>query len=515
MKSPEPEIEETEVAREGAPFVKPIRLGVLVALFVAAFVGGGWSLILVLLAVLAIVFVHELGHFVTARRAGMKVTEFFFGFGPRIVSFKRGEVEYGIKAIPAGAYVRIIGMSSVDEIPPEDEPRTYRQQPYRWRVLVASAGVLTHVVMAFVLVWAVLVFSGRVDESGWTIREVVPGSAAASVGAQRGDRLVSLAGVTTDTFETMTRVAEANREQVVDVVLDRRGQRITGRTTLLGKATVWGTIGEDLNVGSTGREVLVVSSRERGALFDAGLRSGDRIEMLNGVAVTDLASFGRGVAASSDGQLDLSVRRQGEESARSIGIDLGREVELSEPKGFFGVGQQPDVHRLGVLEAAPASVAQLGHMSATMFTGMGRVFSGAGLSKMFDRATTAPGDAGPRRAEPAATTLDGHSDRLSSIVGAVGIGSGLFQDGWVSAFGFLAFLNLTLGLVNLVPLLPFDGGHIMVATYEKIREKLRGTSERYFVDANKLVPLAVAVVGLFALFGLVAMYLDVTQPVRV
>ncbi len=98
------------------------------------FAGRGWLLIVGALVVM--IFLHELGHYLTAKWAGMKVTEFFIGFGPKIWSFRRGETEYGIKCIPPGAYVRIIGMSNLDEVPPEDEPRTYRQQSYPQRLLV-------------------------------------------------------------------------------------------------------------------------------------------------------------------------------------------------------------------------------------------------------------------------------------------------------------------------------------------------------------------------------------------
>ncbi|HMC79527.1 MAG TPA: site-2 protease family protein, partial [Acidimicrobiia bacterium] len=88
----------------------------------------------VLVAIIAMIMLHELGHFVMAKRAGMKVTEFFLGFGPRLWSVRKGETEYGVKAIPAGGYVRIIGMSNVDVVDPEDEDRTYRAKPYRHRL---------------------------------------------------------------------------------------------------------------------------------------------------------------------------------------------------------------------------------------------------------------------------------------------------------------------------------------------------------------------------------------------
>ena len=94
---------------------------------------------------------HELGHFATAKWAGMKVTEYFVGFGPRLWSVRRGETEYGVKAIPAGGYVRIPGFTSTEEVAPEDEPRAYRQQPFHQRIIVASAGSAMHFLIAFVL----------------------------------------------------------------------------------------------------------------------------------------------------------------------------------------------------------------------------------------------------------------------------------------------------------------------------------------------------------------------------
>ncbi len=90
----------------------------------------------------------------------MKVTEYFLGFGPRLWSIRRGETEYGIKAIPAGGYVKILGMTNAEEVDPADEPRTYRQQPFHNRLLVAVAGSAMHGVMAFVLFWGLFVFVG-------------------------------------------------------------------------------------------------------------------------------------------------------------------------------------------------------------------------------------------------------------------------------------------------------------------------------------------------------------------
>src|SRR5436309_14834687 len=106
--------------------------------------------ILFFLAILVVVLVHESGHFVFAKAFGIKVEEFVVGFGPRLWSIRRGETEYGVKAIPAGGYVRIAGMNPYEDISPEDYPRTFGAKPARQRALVIVAGPATHFVVAFV-----------------------------------------------------------------------------------------------------------------------------------------------------------------------------------------------------------------------------------------------------------------------------------------------------------------------------------------------------------------------------
>src|SRR5262245_56071902 len=102
--------------RQGSALASVLRLGALLALLVLAGFAWGWSVTVVIVSLMVMIFLHELGHFMTARWTGMKSTEFFLGFGPRLWSVRKGEVEYGVKAIPAGAYVRIIGMSTLDDV---------------------------------------------------------------------------------------------------------------------------------------------------------------------------------------------------------------------------------------------------------------------------------------------------------------------------------------------------------------------------------------------------------------
>ena len=114
--------------------------------------------------ILVSVFLHETGHFVTARLTGMKATQFFIGFGPRLWSFRRGETEYGVRVLPLGAFVRIIGMNNMDDVPPADEARTYRQKSYPRRMLVITAGSLMHLLIAIVLLFTVYSIRGELVE---------------------------------------------------------------------------------------------------------------------------------------------------------------------------------------------------------------------------------------------------------------------------------------------------------------------------------------------------------------
>src|SRR5665213_3615139 len=120
----------------------------------------GWALPLVLFLVIAMVMGHEFGHFITAKRSGMKVTDFFVGFGPVLWSTTIGETRYGVRAILAGGYVKVPGMTWTETIPEDEEKRTYRSASYPRKALFASAGSLVHVIMALILAWAALTSAG-------------------------------------------------------------------------------------------------------------------------------------------------------------------------------------------------------------------------------------------------------------------------------------------------------------------------------------------------------------------
>jgi membrane-associated protease RseP (regulator of RpoE activity) len=195
----------------------------------------GWGYLYLFIVILvAIVMLHELGHFLTAKWAGMKVTEYFVGFGPRLWSVRRGETEYGVKGIPAGGYVRIVGFTSSEEVAEEDEPRAYRQQPFHKRIIVASAGSAMHFLIAFVLA-AILVLGfgqatnnvrfGAVDH--WAGRQ----TPAAAAGLKAGDTIVSIDGKAFATPTSMFDVIHRSVNRPLTLGIERDGRLSHVRVT--------------------------------------------------------------------------------------------------------------------------------------------------------------------------------------------------------------------------------------------------------------------------------------------
>jgi RIP metalloprotease RseP len=340
----------------------------------------------------------------------MKVTEYFIGFGPRIWSTRRGETEYGLKAIPLGAYVKVPGMSNLEEIPPEDEPRTYRAQSYGRRVRMVFAGPGMNLLVALVLFVA---FFATHEE----------------------------------------RVVGASRWPLIDVP------------------------GE-----STPAEI-------------AGLRAGDRIVSLDGVDVSDFDTFRATVRELPGETVPLEIERGGE--LETLTVTLGdRNPGTGEGGiGFLGVSPSVDVDYVGrnVPEAVQRSFTEFGRQVGGTVVGIGRIFSPSGLNRLWETVS------GERPDDP--------TERASSIVGIVREGGRAADTGWVYFIGLLGAVNLALGLFNLLPLLPLDGGHIVIATYERIRSR---PGRVYRVDMAKVMPIFV--VPLIILFTVVlgAFWLDIT-----
>jgi membrane-associated protease RseP (regulator of RpoE activity) len=388
-----------------------LPLGIVIALLLALGYFGSWWWTFTVLALVVIIFLHELGHFVMARRAGMKVTEFFLGFGPRIWSFRRGEVEYGLKAIPAGAYVRIIGMNNLEEVPPEDESRTYRQKGYGARLSVAVAGSAMHFLLAIVLLVTALGFFGVQKPSAWRISGVSDDSPALAAGLHSGDRVLSIDGTQIGTFADLT-----------DQIRARPGQTVT----------------------------LVVEHPDH---------------------ATD-----------------------------TVTAHLAARNPQGEAVGFLGIGETRDYVKESVPSAVVGSVQEFGRISWASVVGLSKVFSPSGIRGYVDALTNKPSTSGSGSGD----------NRLVTVVGVPRLAEQAAHNGIADLLVLLAVINISLGLLNMIPLLPFDGGHVAIATYEAIRSR-RG--RRYYADITKMLPASYIALAAIALVVIGSLYLDIAKPV--
>ena len=395
---------------------------VVLAVVVAAVATHTTDVLIVVVALIVMIMLHELGHFATAKWSRMKVTEYFLGFGPRLWSVRKGETEYGVKAIPAGGYVRIVGMSNLEDVDPADEPRTYREQPFRNRVLVAVAGSAMHALMALVLIWSLLALVGL--PTGIEIHGYEPlankADPAKVAGLRPGDVIEAVDG----------RKVSADGAALTDVVGSHAGQPV------------------ELRVWRNGHYLTVTVTPQ--AENFAGAKAG---------------------ATSATGHIG---------------------VQLSGPT-------RGPVERVGLVPAVGHAVTGFGRTVAASVSALGQIFSAHGLTQYYHDLTNSK----------AATASEHSNTRIESIYGAVRTGVQGAQSGAAGLIEVLISINIFVGMINLLPMLPLDGGHVVVAVYERIRSR-RG--RMYHADVRKLTPVVTAFVLFLGVIVLSAFYLDVTHP---
>ena len=391
----------------------------------------GWLIFLV--ALLVSVMLHETGHFVTAKRFGMKCTRYFVGFGPTLWSTWRGETEYGIKALPVGGFVKIVGMTSLDEVDPEDEARSFRRAPGWQRLIVLAAGSFMHFVIA-----AVLIFS-----------------------------LALAIGIEND------------------------------NTTKLG--TVAACVPTNEQALTNGAACTTADARSPAVL--AGLRVGDTVTSFNGVRVQNWTQLSARIKDVKPGvPVTFTVSRDGQP------VTLRTElVEVQGHGSYLGIAPAAVVQRQGLLgsieyvgtgfdEVVTGSVSSLAHLPAAIPNLFAR-----------DRASTAAGN-------------------VTSVVGAArDTGQAVASNaGWQDKVAFIlllmASLNIFVGIFNLLPLLPMDGGHIAVVIWERVRAwlaRLIGRPDPGLVDYRKLVPVSFGVFLVLIAFATVLILADIVNPVNI
>jgi membrane-associated protease RseP (regulator of RpoE activity) len=366
-------------------------------------------------ALLFSVMVHEFGHYITARRSGMWVSEFFVGFGKRLWSVQRGETEFGVKAIPAGGYCKIEGMAPNDEMPAGQEDRAFYKASSGKKLIVLGAGSFLHFVLGFVLLFTLFAGIGT-NQVLPVINEVVPNSAAQAAGIRAGDEVVSINGKRVTEWYKDVEVIRESQGRELSLVLNRNGEEIS--VTASARLT---------DIDGTKRYVL-------GIVNDVGLkRSGLLLSIKNSAVVTR----------------DFLT-----ESVRSLG-KLPEKIPAL--WGATVRGEERDANGLvGVVGVARVSGEAVGSDKLTPM------------------------------------------ERLATFVLIV------------------ASLNIFVGVFNLLPILPLDGGHMAVAIADEIRAflaRLRGRPRPAPIDVTVLTPITMVVFVVLATLTLLLLVADVINPV--
>jgi regulator of sigma E protease len=309
-----------------------------------------------------LIVLHEAGHFFAAKATGMRVERFFLFFGPTIWSFKRGETEYGVKAIPLGGYVKITGMNPEEEVPPEVAHRSYYRQKVWKRIVVVAAGPAVNIVLAFLILFGVYWANGR-EQINQSVGEVKAGMPAAKV-LQPGDEIVAIDGKRYPALSTEDRLIKFG-ETVASHKCE--GKQVDGCVAAV-------PVRVEVERGGQTRTFSVFPRYDKGA--------------------------GRALIGFSYGSRTLAIGpgTAAKEAADAIG------------------------------EVASGTL----HVFTHLFESEQR-------------------------------------EQVSGVVGISDVGHQVIEKGLERALLLLAFVSLSLGLVNLLPILPLDGGHIFWSLVEKLR----------------------------------------------
>lgn len=422
------------------------------------------GVIVFVVGVVVSIALHEVGHMYPAKKFGIKVTQYFVGFGKTIWSVRRGETEYGLKAIPLGGYVKLVGMlppakdadphtvrdtntglftqlisdardAEYETVTEADEERLFYRKPWWQKLIVMSGGPMVNIAIAFVLFGAV--FMG--------------------VGA--------LSPTTTVNYVSDCAISDAE----------------AGRAC-------------------TDADPVTPAKK-------AGLKPGDTIVGFNGTEVNGWNQLTQLIRSNGANEASLTLLRDGEQITKSVNTTVITRLSRDDPEttvevGFLGVSPTTEFVRQGpgyvldvMADYTKETAIAIVHLPEKM---VGVVKAALGAERAIDSPISV---VGASRVAGQLVTIDDPS----------------WTERFVRLATLLAALNLFLALFNFIPLLPLDGGHIAGAIWEAIRRgwaKLRGQPDPGYVDVAKMLPVAYLVGGVLIIASVILIYADIVNPVR-
>ena len=382
-----------------------------------------------------LVFVHEFGHFVAARRLGVRVLTFSLGFGPKLLKFRRGDTEYCVSVIPLGGYVKMAGESP-------DDPRTGRSDEFlsrtKWeRFQVLIMGPVMNILLAIVVMAIVLAQGAEVpiyQDQPPVVGAVMPGSPAEQAGIARGDRIMTVAGDQVETWEDLFLAVgtRANRDVAITLLRDGQPQTVTVRPTPETRFEV-GNIGVLPDINPIVASVIAGEPAER-----AGLEGGDVVLAVNGERMVTRAQLIEAISRNGGREIEITIERGGQQ------LRLQATPEQRGDRGMLGlyVTEPTRTFQPGPLEAIQLSIERNVEFSALIFRTLGGLFVG---------------ETSPRQ--------------LMGPVAIAQLSGESAQAGWIALFTLMASISLNLGLLNLLPIPVLDGGHIFIMAVEGIARR--------------------------------------------
>ena len=382
-----------------------------------------------------LVFVHELGHFLAARRIGVRVITFSLGFGPKLLSTTRGDTEYAISAIPLGGYVKMAGESVEDVRSGAPDEFLSKTKWQRFQVLIM--GPVMNILLAVIVMAVVLAQGAEVpayhDEPP-VIGTVKPGSPAQKAGLLRGDRILTVAGDKVDTWDKFDLQIGTRPSRDVALTLQRDGntQSATVRPDAQGKYEIG-------DIGVLPDATPIVASLIKGDVAEkAGLKPGDVVVAVNGERMVQGSQLTEAISRNANKPIDLTIRRGGQE------IHVAVTPQKRGDRGMIGVliSEPTKSFKPGPFEALKLSVQRNIEFGGLIFKTLGGLFTGSTSPRQL---------MGP----VAIAQLSGESA----------------QAGWIALFTLMASISLNLGLLNLMPIPILDGGHILIMALEGIARR--------------------------------------------
>jgi regulator of sigma E protease len=304
-----------------------------------------------------LIFVHEFGHFIVARRLGVGVTRFSFGFGPKLVGIRRGETEYRISAVPLGGYVKLVGESEGEDVSPEQRERSFLLKPVWVKMAVVLAGPLGNLLFAVLAFW--VLFLGGVPTLTAKIGDVLPESPAAEAGLRKGDVVVRIDGKAVEAWEDLASgIRESGAERPVHLVVRRDGEEfpVTVVPELREGTTIFGEKDFEPRIGIAAGQEIVHRDLSPGEAFVQGVKETGRLVYLTALTVVKLVM--RVIPSSGLGGPILIAQIAGEQAQQGLQSFLY----------FLGLLSV----NLGILNLLPIPILDGGHLVFFAIEGLRR-----------------------------------------------------------------------------------------------------------------------------------------------